>query len=181
MSREIDGEHRLERYRARLLAQRDAEREILPDSGFAYTEAAHRSAYFARLRKEVSSVAEEGRALRASIVRRQAEILIELVDQRIRSQRIVHQALGARLGRNLLGFINHCLGKVGKAPIHGPHEGELEGVRHLEVAMELAQAVFEHPEAVFAAHRNGSSNPVVAASDANSAAGFPHRLSGDQI
>lgn len=157
---------------------------MIDDGGFVDPEAAKVQARaifddrIARMRQAIELDREENEELHASIVRRQAEILLQLIDQRIRRERLLHQPFGFRLVSQFRDFAEKILGKSRKLGLHDPHEGDLESVRHLDVDQQLAELIFKHPNAALRAHFRRTSHSSSVA-DASSAADTTHRLSGD--
>lgn len=110
-----------------------------------------------------------------SIIRRQAELLLELMDQRIGRERIVPKVFGSRRIAQLLDHIRHCITKVGKASRQDMHDRDLEVAGHLQLELELAQMIFMHPQTVFQAHVHGDSPTAVDVSNRIDRAIFAHR------
>lgn len=91
----------------------------------------------------------------ASIVRRQAEALVDLVDQRIEDAFIASRVgLVAKALKNIAGFFKGA-GKA--APKQGHHRNREMALRRY-LALQKAAAIFEHPHAVLGGHLQLSSS-----------------------
>lgn len=81
---------------------------------------------------------------RASVIRRQAELLVELVDQRIELQRVSQFSFGTgmvgKVLRNLFEFIERAWPAAMKQCGHG----DLKSAQKRDLILELAELIFLH-------------------------------------
>lgn len=81
---------------------------------------------------------------RASVIRRQAELLVKLVDQRIELQRVSQFSFGTgvvgKVLRNLFKFIERAWPAAMKQRGHG----DLKGAQERDLFLELAELIFLH-------------------------------------
>lgn len=123
----------------------------IDDPGFLDLASARRAAALMKQAREQLTHADEvaEAAWRTSIVRRQAEALIQLIDQRIERQFLIREARGlgriAHNIRNLFHFVHHTR----PAAMQKPHHGDLELLCDESFDLNLAAAIFELAQAPF--------------------------------
>ncbi|WP_086619223.1 hypothetical protein [Erythrobacter tepidarius] len=128
--------------------------------------------YAARMMAEARA---EGEARAASIVRLQAELLMQLLDDLVEDRRA--GALARVFGQAMrqIELVKQRFGKGGIGADQGRADGDLERAERVEARLRLAQRIFEVGK--FGIDAQGGS-PAVDAGEASEAEAGAHRLSG---
>lgn len=116
---------------------------------------------------------------RGLVIRRQAEILIELIDQRIELQRVVQRSFSARLFGKASGYLRDFVKRVRPAAAQHLQHRDLKIAQEPDLALKLAEAVFLHSFVDLSVHGFGFHQIAFEEMEdriPNPAAG--HRLSG---
>ena len=133
---------------------------------------------------EVSRRARDER--RSLVVRRRAELLVELLDQTVENRSLAVLAIGHLLPVHPIKCLKALLLKVRNVFVQHDLGGDGEGAKRAELRLHLAERLFELADAVFEDHPDFPSISAMReaaerdiAEEANRAAEAGHRLSGD--
>lgn len=122
----------------------------LKEAGFADSSAAQ--ATRRDLRDQLLVEREWGKRRRASIVRRQSELLVEIIDYRVKEAGFVQLPGFLRLLRHPVEGIKDLLARAWKAPFPDAHHGDLSERAILDHSLGLAERLFEIGDAFFVDH-----------------------------
>ncbi|MFN3990019.1 MAG: hypothetical protein ACK4IS_07155 [Erythrobacter sp.] len=117
----------------------------------------------------------EGEAQAASIVRLQADLLMQLLDDLVEDRRVGVFTSILRKAMRQIELVKQRFGKGGIGANQGCADGDLERAQRIEARLRLAQRIFEVGKFGVGAH---DQSPAVGEGDASEAGSAAHRLSG---
>ncbi|MCW3836013.1 helix-turn-helix domain-containing protein [Sphingomonas canadensis] len=112
----------------------------------AAADAAYARAAFERQAAALREATREDRRIGELVVRRRAELLLELIDQRAQRVRIVDPPFGLRRLLHGIGYLKHLFRRALPDAFEQPQHGELELPDDGGVALQLALKIFDHGE-----------------------------------
>ncbi len=122
----------------------------------------------------VRGAAKLQRDEQASIVRRKAEILIEVIDHRLERAVLLNKPFSGRGMTLAIGKLVNAIRHFGvKSPKFSEH-GHLEVAKDSDLELKLAASIFQHGDTLFGGHDLSSAN---SSSEPNPADPATHRLS----
>jgi hypothetical protein len=140
---------------------------LLADTGFVAPQGLAEAARAAR---------EQARVRRSSVVRLQAELLIQLVHDRDDHPRLGFIAILVSKYRHHAQLLKDLLGVSRNKLIEGEAHGDLKRSERFEARLRLAERIFEIGQVGFGSH---IASPAADARDASEAQAGAHRLCGD--
>lgn len=151
---------------------------LIADAGFADKDVAEAVAN--RLRHAMSqpehqAAKREAAARRASIVRLQAELLLQLLGDRQDHARSGVFAIMLRKAVHQVKLLKQHFVKAGQNLVESEADGDLQSAQTFEARLRLAERIFEIGQFGFSGHIE---SPAVAAGDASEAYAGAHRLCG---
>ena len=126
--------------------------ELIDDGGLADSRDEHRAEAQALIDEAEREARDIEADARASVVRGQAEMLIDLIDHRIENAFVTR-----RIFRRFEGMLAFCRGESSlrdawRTFFRGANMGDGDVAQGRQSGFQIAKAIFEHPHAVFGGH-----------------------------
>lgn len=91
-----------------------------------------------------------------SVVRGNAEVLLDLIDDSVEHARINRQSFGHIVAKPLLGFLHNIMRRAGITSFENAHDADADSVERREARLEKAQSLLEHLQLLVGGHGDNS-------------------------
>ncbi|MBY0306426.1 MAG: hypothetical protein K2W86_14905 [Sphingomonas sp.] len=153
--------------------------QLLQDTGWADAEAARDAAWTVAKRSIREAAAEETGEQHGLIVRRRAQLLIELIDKRVDRLNVRQPVFAFGKLSHAFSYIHQLIRRAWGQSLKQPHHCEQQRAADLMIDGDLALAIFDHRHPLFERGLHGSSKSSVGDQQPSPTDKGAHRLCGD--